>query len=77
MKEIRWTDKVFLDSQGNVHDLNGEQIMTNKEIAIALLSEFKEKHLFYGKDRERDMNDTFDLAIKALEERPRSEVEDE
>lgn len=42
--------------------------MTNKETAIALLSEFKEKHTFYGKDHERDMNDTFDLAIKALEQ---------
>ena len=41
--------------------------MSNKEVAIALLSEFKEKHTFYGKDHERDMNDTFDLAIKALE----------
>ena len=40
--------------------------MTNEEIAIALLSEFREKHTFYGKDHERDMNDTFDLAIKAL-----------
>lgn len=47
--------------------------MTNKEIAIALLSEFREKHTFYGKDHERDMNDTFDLAIEALEERPKGE----
>lgn len=43
--------------------------MTNTETAIALLSEFKEKHTFYGKDHERDMNDTFNLAIKALEEK--------
>lgn len=25
MSEIRWTDKVWLDSQGNIHDMNEQR----------------------------------------------------
>lgn len=31
MKEIRWTDKVWLDNQGNIHDLNEQNIYNLNE----------------------------------------------
>lgn len=32
MKEIRWTDKVSLDSDGNIRDFNGRKIVTGRVI---------------------------------------------
>lgn len=29
MKEIRWTDKVWLDNQGNIHNLNEQHEKPN------------------------------------------------
>ena len=30
MCEVRWTDKVYLDSQGNILDFNGDSVLSLK-----------------------------------------------
>ena len=49
MNEIRWTDKVYLDSQGNIRSIDGcptdnmtQELINKIKVNIGLAQEFKE-----------------------------------
>lgn len=46
MSEIRWTDKVYLDNQGNIRDFNGKTIVEKPKLTDEQIRNLEEDGFF-------------------------------
>lgn len=46
MNEIRWTDKVYLDNQGNIRDFNGKIIAEKPKLTDEQIKNLEEDGFF-------------------------------
>lgn len=46
MSEIRWTDKVYLDNQGNIRDFNGNEIVEKPKLTDEQIKNLEEDGRF-------------------------------
>lgn len=51
MSEIRWTDKVWLDSQGNIHDMNEQH---QKNLTYEQIQNLRDDGFFDDIEKEKD-----------------------
>lgn len=54
MREIRWTDKVYLDNQGNIRDFNGNEIVEKPKLTDEQIKNLREDGLFDDLDAQKD-----------------------
>ena len=51
MSEIRWTDKVWLDNQGNIHDMNEQY---QKDLTYEQIQNLRDDGFFDDIEKEKD-----------------------
>ena len=54
MSEIRWTDKVYLDNQGNIRDFNGKTIVEKPKLTDEQIRNLEEDGFFDDVRAEKD-----------------------